>query len=151
MDEKDSDFINVHLRKFAENIGVPSNLLDRPNGSAKWEGRFDAVINGSMMPMVLRPVTIEIQSNPPMTLICTGDETVSTKLGELFHASYSSSSLLAIRTAHNAGLTPEGSFQLFRFKDPIKRGKIKEYAFTQIFNDGNKHMTPVTINFRDLQ
>ena len=137
MDQKDSDFINAHLRKFAENIGVPSNILNKPNGYAKWEGRFDAMIDGNMFPMILRPMAVEVQSNPPIALFCTGDGSMNSELGEIFHASYSSPTL-------------DGGFQIFRFKDPEKRGSMGEYIFAQVFRDGNKHKTVVTIDFRDL-
>jgi hypothetical protein len=137
MDQKDSDFINAHLRKFAENIGVPSSILDRPNGSAKWEGHFNGIVGANTAPMILRPMAIEIQSNPPIGLFCIGDKTLTTELGAVFHASYSSPSL-------------EGEFQLFRFKDSNKRGNMGEYVFTHITKDGNKNKVVVDINFCEI-
>jgi hypothetical protein len=134
MEKKDSDLINAHLTKFAENIGVPTNILNRPNGFAKWEGRFDAMIDGNMMPMVLRPMAIEVQSNPPIALFCSGDGSINSELGEIFHASYSSSTL-------------DGGVQIFRFKDSDKRGNMGEYMFAQTASNGQKNKVKVEISF----
>jgi hypothetical protein len=137
MNEKDSDFINAHLRKFAENIGVPSDILNKPNGSAKWEGRFDAMIDGNMFPMILRPMAIEVQSNPPIALFCTGDGSMNSELGEIFHASYSSPVL-------------DGGVQIFRFKDSDKRENMGEYIFAQTSSNGEKNKVKVEIIFNAI-